>query len=264
MLFGDPTTSVLTASERASRWKYLVDKRTYNLVQPNFDKYCNRGPNDDSNLNNAYHTNYSSGSATTNIDDCNHQSRDNDDNDDESDSYDPFDCSDIVIPTVKQVADRVLKKGLNQRKDLNSRKLIRTANMTTTSDGDDESCDDLNNKPNDSNTNNGDNNDSIENSSNANNKMVSVNGNNSDDATLCTSSNNKHTNHVVARKKRKDSSYRLPDNFDYRCEHSPLPHNNNDDVGDRVVSLNGMVGETLDYKSELWNIFNHFVPTFNL
>jgi len=25
-----------------------------------------------------------------------------------------------------------------------------------------------------------------------------------------------------------------------------------------------MVGETLDYKSELWNIFNHFVPTFNL
>jgi len=114
--------------------------------------------------------------------------RDNDDNDDESDSYDPFDCSDIVIPTVKQVADRVLKKGLNQRKDLNSRKLIRTANMTTTSDGDDESCDDLNNKPNDSNTNNGDNNDSIENSSNANNKMMSVNGNNVDDAILCTSS----------------------------------------------------------------------------
>ena len=94
--------------------------------------------------------------------------------------------------------------------------------------------------------------------------MMSVKDNNDDDATLCISSNNKHSNHVVAQKRRKCSSYCLPDNFDYRCGHGSLPHDNNNDVGDQTVSLNGMVGETLDYKSEIWNIFIHFVPTFNL
>ena len=104
--------------------------------------------------------------------------------------------------------------------------------MTTTSDGDDGFCDDLSNKPNDSNIYNGDNNDNIENSSNANNNMMSVNRNNDDDATLCISSNNKHSNHVIAWKRRKYSSYYLPNNFDYRCKHSPLPHNNDNDVSD--------------------------------